>query len=148
MRTGIRAAVVLLTLILAIAPATAENSTRARGYTVHHNAVPASMLTPEVATRHGVVRSRYRGLLTVSVIQETANTTGRAVPARIQAEAKSLTGRVERLEMREVTEGDAVYYLATFPVTDGDDMRFSLEVTPRGEALPITASFSQQFFID
>lgn len=138
----------LLGILMVANLAQAENSTRERGFTIHHNAVPASMLTPEVATQYKIVRSKYRGLLTVSVIREIEATTGQAVTARIQAESTSLIGRKESLDMREVTEGDAIYYLATFPIVDGDNLRFKLEVIPAGESRPITATFSQEFFID
>lgn len=138
----------LLVLLMAVTPVQAENSTRAGGFTVHHNAVPAAMLTPEIATQYKIVRSKYRGLLTVSVIREIPDTTGKAVTARIEAESTSLIGRTEQLELREVVEGDAIYYLATFPITDGDQLRFRLRVTPAGAERPITAEFSQKFFID
>ena len=138
----------LLTLLSILTSAQAENSTKERGFSIHHNAVPASMLTPEIATRYKVVRSKYRGLLTVSVIKDVEGTTGEAVTARIEAKSTSLIGRTENLELREVTEGDAVYYLATFPITDQDLLKFELNVTPAGETRPITARFTQQFFID
>ena len=148
MRKLVTAVSALLALFMAVNSAQAENSTRAGEFTVHHNAVPASMLTPEIATQYKIVRSKYRGLLTVSVIKEIPGTTGEAVTARIEAESTSLIGRTERLELREVIEGDAVYYLATFPITDGDKLRFKLQVQPAGEARPITAEFSETFFID
>jgi len=138
----------LLALLSVLASAQAENSTRERGFSIHHNAVPASMLTPEIATQYKIVRSKFRGLLTVSVIKEIEGTTGQAVKARIEAESTSLIGRTERLELREVIEGNAVYYLASFPITDRDQLKFKLEVIPDGENRPIRASFSQKFFID
>ena len=139
-----------LALLLLLVPLTApaENSTHANGYTVHHNAIKCDFLTPEVAQAYGVQRSKYRGLVNISVIQEEAGTTGHSVPARIVLTAANLNGVPKPIELREIREGDAIYYIDDFPVTDGEIVVFTLEVTPDGEQQPIHARFSQQFFID
>ena len=137
----------LLMGFLAITAA-AENSTRADGYTIHHNALPTATLTPEIAKSYNIVRSRYRGLLNVSVIKDQPGTTGTPVSARIEASAVNLAGQLRNLNLREIREGDAIYYLGEFPVSDGEVLRFSLLVTPAGESRPIQAKLSQQFFID
>ncbi len=128
--------------------ASAENATRERGYTVHHNAVSSAMLTPEIADSYNIVRSKYRGLLNVSVIRDQAGTTGESVSARVKARARDLTGRVQDLAMREIREGDAYYYIGQFPIVDGETLTFSIEVTPTGLQRPIKAEITQQFFVD
>lgn len=140
----------LLALLLLLAPLTvsAENSTRGNGYAVHHNAIKCDFLTPEVAQAYGVQRSKYRGLVNISIIKETDGTTGQSVPARIILTAANLNGVPKPIELREIREGDAIYYIDDFPVTDGEIVVFILEVTPNGEEKPIHARFSQQFFID
>ena len=50
----------------------AENSTRVDGFTIHHNAISADTLSPQIATTYGFQRSKYRGLLNVAVIREAA----------------------------------------------------------------------------
>jgi hypothetical protein len=144
MRTLMR---LLLPLLLSFAPlAGAENSTQAGGYVVHHNAFAADFLTPEVAARYGIQRSRNRGLLNVSVIKEVAGTTGQPVTATVRVEANNLAGLVKTLEMREIREQDAIYYIGDFPVIDGEIVNFKLEVTPAGESRPIGAKLTQDFY--
>ena len=126
----------------------AENSTRAGEYTVHHNALPTSMLAPEIASAYGIVRSKYRGMLSVSVIKEVPGTTGTAVQARIAARSRNLTGQIREIGMREIREGDAIYYLGEFPILDREMLTFTLEVSPQGSPSAIKAQLSQEFYID
>ena len=140
----------LLTACLLLIPLAgqAENSTHERGYTVHHNAIPSAMLTPDVAKQYGIVRSKYRGLLNVSVIRERPGTVGESVPARVEVTMTDLTGRSQPLPMRRIREGDAYYYIGEFPVVDGETYGFRMRVTPQGEQQPIEAGIEQQFFVD
>ena len=141
----------LLTGLLCLAlpiTASAENSTREAGYAIHHNAIPSAMLSPEIASRYGLVRSKYRGLLNVSVIREIPGTHGEAVAARVEASARNLAGRVMKIPMREVREGDAIYYLGEFPIVNGETLDFSLKVQPAGARKAIETGLQQQFFID
>jgi hypothetical protein len=126
----------------------ADNSTKADGYTIHHNAIPTAILTPEIASSYDIVRSKYRGMLNVSVIQEVPGTTGRSVSARIEARIRNLLGQTDKLKLREIRDGDAIYYVGEFPIVDRETLRFSLQVTPSGLETPISAELSQQFFID
>ncbi len=134
----------LLLPLLAIA----ENSTREQGYTVHHNAIPTAMLTPEIAHGYNIVRSKYRGLLNVSIIRDQAGTTGESVNARVKARVSDLTGRVKDLALREIRDGNAYYYIAEFPIVDGETLTFRIEATPAGRQHPIKAEIKQQFFVD
>jgi len=135
-------------LLLSASLGVAENSTRAGGYTIHHNAIPSAMLTPEVAASYDIVRSKYRGLLNVSVIREIAGTTGQPVTASVSAHALNLIGKRHQIDLREIREGDAIYYIGDFPIVDGETLNFTLEVTPEGASRPTRASFSQEFYID
>ena len=139
-----------VSLLLFLMPLTivADNSTKTNDYTIHHNAIPTAILTPEIASSYGIVRSKYRGMLNVSVIQEVSGTTGKSVSARIEAQASNLLGQRTSLQMREIREGDAIYYIGEFPIVDRETVRFSLQVTPNGLKTPISAELSQQFFID
>ncbi|MES9844337.1 MAG: DUF4426 domain-containing protein [Candidatus Sedimenticola sp. PURPLELP] len=126
----------------------AENSTKAYGYTVHHNAIPVSMLSPEIATSYGLVRSKYRGIINISVIKDVPGTTGTPVTAQVTARATNIIGQMNNIHLREIREGEAVYYIGEFPIADQETLTFRLEVTPAGLDRSIKAQLSQQFFID
>ena len=137
----------LLTIsLLAPLSASADNSTSADGYVIHHSAFTADTLDPAVAQRYGIQRSKQRGVINVSVIKEKAGTTGISTQARVEVSAASLTGQKLRVPMRELKEQESVYYIGEFPVQDQETLYFSIEVTPQGAAKGIRAKTSQQFF--
>ena len=138
--------IVLLLLALAWAlPALADNATRASGYVVHHNAVPTTSLTADVARQYGITRSANRTLVNISVRQGEPGA-DRAMQAKVSLVATNLNGQRQDLRTREVREGEAVYYLAEARITGNDTLVFELEVTPEGATAPIKASFRQEYF--
>ena len=133
----------VLSLVFAL-PALADNSTRAGDITVHHNAVPTTSLTPDVARQYGITRSANRALLNVSVRRGEPGADV-AVPARVRAVATNLAGQRNSIPMREVRDGEALYYLGQAQVSGQDTLTFELEVTIQGQA-PMSAVFKQEFF--
>ena len=135
-------------LLLASPFASAENATRTGGYTIHHNALTTDSLPVQVATAYGIQRSKSRALLNVSVIRDEPGTMGTAVRAEIRAVAKTLYGQIRPIEMREVVEDKAIYYLADFPVANREMLRFEFEVMPEGGRYPLRATMRHEFFTD
>lgn len=146
MRIRTLPALLVLLAGLGFGPALAENSTKVPGYTIHHNAITTDQLAPDVARSYGIQRSRNRGLLNVSVIKEVPGTTGTPVTATVKATARNLQGLIRELGMREVRDGDAVYYLGEFPVEHAETLNFSLQVRPQGQTTSYGAELSQEFF--
>ncbi len=126
----------------------AENSTQIPGYAIHHNAIPTAILTPNIARDYGIVRSKYRGLLNISVIQSIAGSTGKPVEADISANWRNLMGKIQSIKLRKVTEGPAIYYIGEFPIVNGEPLHFLLEVKPSGESKYYKTQLSQEFYID
>ncbi|HEX5694627.1 MAG TPA: DUF4426 domain-containing protein [Arenimonas sp.] len=132
------------TLLLALALPASAGSMRVGDLRVHYNAMPSTELEPEVARRHGLTRSANRALLSVSVMRGELGTAV-GVPARVQAVATNLVGQRLDVRMREVRDGDAIYYLGNASISGKDVLTFDLTVIVEGEA-PITATFKQEFF--
>ncbi len=147
MRTKI-AQIALALLYLFSANLLAENSTTIPGYKIHHNALPTAALDSEVAKAYQIQRSKYRGLLNVSVIKTQAGTTGSPAHAIVQAYATNILGQRIDIPMREVKETGAIYYLGEFRITDRETLNFSIKVKPQGEPRFYKAQLKQQFFID
>ncbi|MCG8428662.1 MAG: DUF4426 domain-containing protein [Chromatiales bacterium] len=137
----------LLALLLPL-QGMAENSTKAEGYTIHHNALPVTTLSPDIATTYNLIRSKYRGLINISVIKDIPNTTGKAVSARVDAYSTNLIGKRHNIKLREIREKEAIYYIGDFPIVDQETLKFFLEVQPEGHDTPIKTTLSQEFFID
>ncbi|MEJ2611733.1 MAG: DUF4426 domain-containing protein [Candidatus Thiodiazotropha sp.] len=139
---------VLLALLFTL-PAWAENSTTIPGgYTIHHNAIPSSSLDPAIAKQYGIQRSKYRGMLNVSIIKSAEGTTGKSSEAVVMAKANNIRGQLISIPMRKVNEGDAIYYIGEFRIADQETLNFEVEVQPKGMTRFYTAKFSQDFYID
>ena len=126
----------------------AENSTSIPGYTIHHNAIPTATLDPGIANEYRIQRSKYRGMINVSVIKTKKGTTGTSTPAVILAKATNIRGQLISIPMRQVLEADAIYYIGEFRIADRETLNFDLQVQPQGESRFYKAKLTQQFFID
>ena len=140
----------LLLLVLFLLPlsALAENSTSIPGYTIHHNAIPTASLDPAVANQYRIQRSKYRGMLNVSVIKDIPDSTGKSVDAIVMANATNIRGQLISIPMRKITEGDAIYFIGEFRIEDQETLNFHLQVKPKGETRFYKAELKQEFFID
>lgn len=141
-----RLLVLPLVLLVAAGATLAENLTRADEYTIHHNALTTDSLAPEVARAYGIQRSGSRGMVNISIIREQPGTTGKSVHARVKLKARELTGQPREIALREIREGDAIYYIADFPVAHREHLIFDIEVIPEGETHALKARFEQEFF--
>lgn len=139
---------ILLAFMLLSCSVWAENSTSIPGYTIHHNAIPSATLDSAIAKQYRIQRSKYRGMLNVSVIKEIPETTGKPVEAIVMAKATNIRGQLISIPMRKVTETEAIYYIGEFRIADQETLNFELQVKPRGETRFHKAKLSQQFFID
>jgi hypothetical protein len=139
---------VFLSFVLLATSVWAENSTTIPGYTIHHNAIPSASLEPTIARQYGIQRSKYRGMLNVSVIKSVEGTTGESSEAVVLAKANNIRGQLISIPMRKIIEGDAIYYIGEFRITDRETLNFEIQVQPRGETRYYTAKLSQDFYID
>lgn len=121
------------------------NSTRSGEYTVHYNALPSTWLAPEIAQRYGITRSANRALLNVAVVKGPRATEALAVPARIKVAAINPSGQRQALNLRQVRDGGAIYYLGEARIEERDTLDFELEVTPEG-GTPINVRYRQEFW--
>lgn len=138
----------VLTFILTTTAAWAENSTSVPGFTIHHNAIPSASLEPSIARQYGIQRSKYRGMLNVSIIKSVEGTSGKSSEAVVMAKANNIQGQLISIPMRKIIEGDAIYYIGEFRIADRETLNFEIQVQPKGETHFYTAKLSQEFFID
>lgn len=139
---------IVFSFVLLAASAWAENSTAIPGFTIHHNAIPSASLEPAIAKQYGIQRSKYRGMLNVSIIKSVAGTTGQSSEAIVLAKASNIRGQLISIPMRKIIEEDAIYYIGEYRIADQETLNFEIQVQPKGETRYYTAKLSQQFFID
>jgi len=128
-----------------IASATAENMKKMDNINVHYIALGSTFLTPEIAKAYGIERSRYKGLVNISVLDNTQD----GHPAKtvfISGKARNDVGQIKSLEFMEVKEGDAVYYLAQVNYTHEETIYFDIMITDKGQQHNL--KFSQKFYVD
>ena len=117
-------------------------------YVVHFNAISTDQLTPDVAKNYNIVRSKSRAMLNVSIVKKIPGSTGESVPGKITALAANLNGQLKDVNIREIREGDAFYYIADVPVSSDETLVFTVEVTPVSEINPVSVRFIRQFYAD
>jgi hypothetical protein len=144
--TAIAALACLYLLAGVAAPAAGQSATAPGGVTVHYSALSTLELRPEIARAYSITRSGARALLNVAVQQRQADGTSHAITATVEAAATNLAGQRQDLRLREVRDGEAIYYLAEPRIAARDTLDFALSVLPEGAAAPITVRFRQEFF--
>ncbi|HEY7670870.1 MAG TPA: DUF4426 domain-containing protein [Gammaproteobacteria bacterium] len=117
-------------------------------YTVHFNALVTNQLAPDIAREYGIVRSDSRIMLNVSILQKQAAGTDTPVSGAVSASAINLNGQLRGISMREIREGEAIYYIGELAITDAETLIFTVDVTPLNEASRFTVRFKKQFFVD
>jgi hypothetical protein len=117
-------------------------------YTVHFNALVTNQLAPDIAREYGIVRSDSRIMLNVSILRKQEGGMGTPVSGAVSASAINLNGQLRGMAMREIREGEAIYYIGELAITDAETLIFTIDVTPLNEASRFTVRFKKQFFVD
>jgi hypothetical protein len=116
-------------------------------YEVHYNAVRTDALTPEVARSYGIQRSMNRVMLNVTVLHKEADHAPRKpIEADVKVDAYNLNGQLKDIEVRRVSEGDAIYYIGEVSIGGAEILVFDIAVTPTGMQAPLTVKFKREFF--
>lgn len=115
-------------------------------HVVHFSTQSTTMLTPEVARAYDISRSENRAMLNVAVLRMGETRGGTPVSTAVTVEASNLLGQAKNIAMREVREGEAIYYIGEFTVADEEIVNFNVVVRPEGTDASHEISFKQQFF--
>jgi hypothetical protein len=123
----------------------AENSVEFNDYVVHYNAFRSDTLSPEIAKTYNLTRRNNRAIVNIAVLKKKEGTTGTAISADVNGKVSNLTGQQKSVEFRQIKEGDAIYYLAEVQFTEGEYLKFDIDVTPEGEARSAKLKFDKRF---
>ena len=136
-----------LTVLLSIAAiifspfSVAEQMQRFGQYELHYIVIPTTMLKPEIAAEYDISRGKDRALVNVSLL----NREKKPVNATITGDSQNLLGQLQDLDFKQVTEGDAIYYLAEIRFADQEVHRIKIEATaPDGKSTLL--KFSQKLY--
>jgi len=112
-------------------------------HVVHFSAQSTDQLPPEVARAYGIVRSKNRAMLNVSILKEGTIT---AVTADITVRTVNLAGQLKNVTMRKIQEGDAIYYIGETGIANRETLIFNISITPEGATETSDVSFTRQFY--
>ena len=139
-----RLAIFLLTACLGASAMAADaiDANRKKDFgdiTVHYNTFTSSFLQPETAQAVGVVRSKDKGLINVTVIKGVT-----PVAAQVTGTIKDLGGKSEILTFKQINEKGGINYLAPYAVTQREYKTFTINVEAGGKAHSF--QFNQELF--
>lgn len=117
-------------------------------YVVHFSALTTDQLTAEIAQRYGIVRSKNRAMLNVNILKKEEGTIGTPVAGEVSVFANNLTGQLKNITVREIREGEAIYYIGECSITNRETLIFTIDVTPINEASSFSVRYMKQFFED
>lgn len=115
-------------------------------YEVHFNALRTDELTADIARVYGIQRSSNRVMLNVTVLRKEAEHAPRKpVEATVAVDAYNLNGQLKDLQMRRVSEGEAIYSIGEVSIAGAEILVFDIEVTPVGESTPFNVKLKREF---
>ncbi len=133
---------VALLTVLGSTPAWGEQVASFDDMDVHHVVFNSLFLQPDIAARYDITRAGNRAVINLSVLDKD----GQPMAANIRAWTTNLLGQRNDLRLREVREGDAIYYIGQFRHTDEDRLRFHVEVEADGRQRSF--DFEQQMYVE
>ena len=116
-------------------------------YEVHYNALRTDSLTPEVARAYGIQRGANRVMLTVTILRKEADHAPRKpAEGEVKVDAYNLNGQLKNLEMRRISEGEAIYYIGEVTISGTEILVFDIAATPSGAAAPLHVKLKREFY--
>ena len=112
-------------------------------HVVHFSAQSTDQLEPDVARAYGIVRSKNRVMLTVSVLKEGTTT---VIPAEVTVRTVNLAGQLKNVTMRKIQEQEAIYYIGETAVANRETLVFNISITPEGATKASDVRFTRKFY--
>lgn len=121
----------------------AEQKVEFDDYELHYIVLNTTELSPQVAQAYKITRSGKQAFINLSVLQQSIGGYGTPVAATITARQRSLVGQTSNISLREIREGDAIYYIGTFRIFDQETLWFDIELE-LSDGTGFSYSFSQK----
>ncbi|WP_034415144.1 DUF4426 domain-containing protein [Candidatus Photodesmus blepharus] len=130
----------------AVEPTLADQFKSIKDIEVHYSAFNSTFLTDQVAQRYGIRRNSHSAIINI-VLLDNARTRKPATTAKISGISKNLIGHVYKLAFKEIKEGNSIYYLAEFPITNEENIFFDLDINAGNKGIG-KLQFRQIFYIE
>jgi hypothetical protein len=116
-------------------------------YTVHYQAVNSTFLTAKIASQYGIERNQRTAFLNIAVLHNNDDGSTTPVTAVLKGGKRNLLQQGSDIAFREIREGDAIYYIGEFDISDAEILRFAVEVQPEGKGPVHTLQWSTQLYV-
>lgn len=136
-------ALVVFLLSVCLSAVWAEQKVDFGEYELHYIVLNTTEIAPDIAARYNLVRSGKRAMMNLSVLKKTDDGYGQPVTAEITAIERTLLGQTFDIELTEITEGTAIYYIGDFPIIDREQLWFDISLKVTGGP-SFTTTFQQQ----
>lgn len=128
--------------------AIAEQSIQYKDYTIHYNAFNSTVIDANAAKKYQLTRSKFIGMVNIAVIKNNSDGTQSAVKSFNQGTVANLIQQQQALKFTTISEGKAIYYIASFKFADKEHMNFEIAVQPDPNQPAKVITFNQQFYVD
>lgn len=137
-----RKLITLTAALLLSLGAAAEQKITSGALDIHYIVFNSSFLQPAVAKASGLERGKNIAVLNVSPLRD-----GKGEKSTVTGTLTNLLGQTKNLNFREIDEGDAVYYIAQFPIDSRELLKFDIRLVDR-ERNSHSLKFNQEVFPD
>jgi hypothetical protein len=124
-----------------------ETSRETDTHIIHFNLFNSSMLSPEIAKQYNLKRSKYYAILNISV-QEKDEQGNKSVPVLLQGTASNIVQQQRKLEFKQIDEGDAIYYLSVFRISNDDLLTFDIKIRTTADSPGYDLSFKRRVYVE
>lgn len=122
--------------------ATAGQKITSGALDIHYIVFNSSFLQPEIAKATGLERGKNIAVLNVSPVRD-----GKGEKSTVSGSVTNLLGQTRSLNFREIDEGEAVYYIAQFPIDSREMLKIAVDlVDSQGKNHEL--KFNQEVFPD
>lgn len=132
--------VAILLLLFCVSTAHAE-PVEWQGYMIYYSTFRSTLIPAEVAEAHGIVRSDGRIVTNITIRKDDS-----PIRARVEGTVTNLLNQLFSLEFEEVSEQEAIYYLASQIVDETDTLRYRIEIQPEDSEESYTLQFTREYY--
>lgn len=137
-----RKLVTLACALLLSLSAAAEQKITSGALDIHYIVFNSSFLQPAIAKASGLERAKDIAVLNVSPLRD-----GKGEKSTVSGAVTNLLGQTRTLNFREIDEGEAVYYIAQFPIDGREILKIAVDLVD-SEGKNHSLKFNQEVFPD
>ena len=114
-------------------------------YDIHYSVLNSTFISPQVAQSYGITRGKDRALINIAIRKNLAGGTSKAQRALVTGSSSDLIHSTV-LDFKEISEQDAVYYIAELKFFDKEMRTYTIKFQPDPNVAAYTLKFSKTLY--